>query len=200
MTNASKRRDHPRPWHRGSVWGDGPRRILDRNERARWRYQVKCAAHRGKISPKGEWVADELERHLSRDGRCDPSHQTLASGAGVSISTVERTLPAMRDLGLVGWERRLRDAGGRAEQTSNAYELLLPGAPEPHPKPASAPLSRAKILESGFTSNVRVAPIPPVLPGLPAVLPGFKARFAAKVAEERRARLARLTVGVANRG
>ena len=38
MSNA-----HPRPWHRGSIFGDGPRRALDRDQRARFRFLL--AAH-----------------------------------------------------------------------------------------------------------------------------------------------------------
>jgi hypothetical protein len=36
---------HPRPWHRGSVFGDGPRRPLDREQRARIKYLLN--AHSG---------------------------------------------------------------------------------------------------------------------------------------------------------
>jgi len=37
---------HPKPWHRGSVFGDGYRCPLDREKRARFRYLLN-AWHRG---------------------------------------------------------------------------------------------------------------------------------------------------------
>ena len=84
-----------------------------------------------------ERVAEALVKRLSVDGQCDPSHATLAADAGCNPSTVGRALNALRDAGMLTWERRLVrrawPAGGRgsqrAEQTSNAYELLLPGRP-----------------------------------------------------------------------
>jgi hypothetical protein len=42
----------------------------------------------------------------------------------------------MRGLGLLRWDQRLVRAGWRAEQTSNAYELVLTSAP-PVPVPSS---------------------------------------------------------------
>jgi DNA-binding transcriptional MocR family regulator len=63
---------------------------------------------------------------LGDDGRLDPSHASLAALAAVSVATVQRALDRLRDLGLLGWARRLvRDAasGWRAAQASNAYWL-----------------------------------------------------------------------------
>lgn len=116
---------HPRPWHRGSLFGDGPRRRLDRNQRARFRYLLKAHTTARRITPCGEWVGEALLKHVGVDGRCDPSHATLATDArGVDPSTVRDALKDMYACGLVTWQRRLVRLGERVEQTSNAYELL----------------------------------------------------------------------------
>lgn len=115
---------HPRPWHRGSVFGAGPRRPLDREQRARFRFLLRAHTRAGRLSPKAEWVGKALLKRLGTDGECDPAHATLASDAGCSVRTVQRATVAMRALGLLRWTTRLLRAGWRTEQTSNAYELV----------------------------------------------------------------------------
>jgi hypothetical protein len=115
---------HPRPWHRGSVFGAGSRHPLDREQRARFRYLLRAHARAGRLSPKAEWVGEVLLKRLGADGECDPAHATLASDAGCSVRTVQRATAAMRALGLLRWTTRLVRAGWRTEQTSNAYELV----------------------------------------------------------------------------
>jgi Helix-turn-helix domain len=66
-----------------------------------------------------------LLKRLGVDGRCDPSHETLASDASCDEKTVRRALDTLKDLGLVRWINRLVRDGWRAAQTSNAY-LLAP--------------------------------------------------------------------------
>lgn len=189
MTKRRPSSDSSRPFHRGSIFGPGRRKPIDRNDKARWRYSVHRHVRAGRIGPKGGWVLELLPDFLARDGRCDPSHARLAADAGVGESTVERALDDARDLGLLDWDRRLVRTSWRAEQASNAYVLLLPeregeGAPPTPPAPPFKSLN----LESGFTVTVTVA----------GPLPGFEARFAAKMEEERRQRRAR--IGAANRG
>ena len=127
---------HPRPWHRGSLFGDGPRAPLDRNQRARVVYLLDAHVRANRLPAKQERAGKALLKRLGEDGRCDPSHRTLAADAGVSESTVERGLNRMRELGLVRWQNRLVRNGWRAEQTSNAYELM-PDASAPLPTPVS---------------------------------------------------------------
>ena len=82
-------------------------------------------------------VARALLKRLGEDGQCDPAQATLAKDTETSESTVQRALKGMRALKLLTWEQRLVrrpwPAGGpgatRAEQTSNAYALLLPTGP-----------------------------------------------------------------------
>lgn len=116
--------NHPRPWQRGSVFGAGPRRPLDREQRARFRFLLRAHARAGRLSPKAEWVGEMLLKRLGVDGECDPAHATLANDAGCSVRTVQRATVAMRALGLLRWTTRLVRAGWRTEQTSNAYELV----------------------------------------------------------------------------
>jgi hypothetical protein len=172
-----------RPWHRGSIFGPGRRGKLDGNQRARWRYLVSCHARARRISAYGEWALDTLLKHLTRDGRCTPSHARLAADADVSVSTVEQALKDAKRLGLLDWDRRLVRSSWRAEQTSNAYELLLPGS-----APAVAPHLPVN-LESYHTGSLTVAAAPAVSIGLP---PGWEARVAAKIAAEKQQRRARL--------
>ena len=128
---------HPRPWRRGSVFGDGPRRPLSADERRAWIARADLERRAGRLTPTHLLVAYALLRRLGVDGQCDPAHATLAHDAGCDPSSVLRALQALQAADLVAWERRLVrrpwPAGGRgasrAEQTSNAYELLLPARP-----------------------------------------------------------------------
>jgi len=124
---------HPCPWLRGSLFGDGPRRSLSADERRAWIARADGERRAGRLTATHLLVAGALLRRLGVDGQCDPAHATLAHDAGCDPSSVLRALKALQGVGLVGWERRLVrrpwPAGGRgatrAEQTSNAYELLL---------------------------------------------------------------------------
>ena len=192
MTTRRPSSDRIRPWHRGSVFGDGRRRPMNRDEKGIWRRLVHRHVRAGGIGPKGAWALELLPDYLAKDGRLDPSHACLAADAGVGERTVERALADARALGLLDWDRRLVRTGWRAEQTSNAYVLIVPGsragegAPPPQPEP---PLKSLK-LESGYTVAVNAAALPVMDPA------AQQARIAAKWAEERRLRLARLAVRI----
>ncbi|HEX2939589.1 MAG TPA: helix-turn-helix domain-containing protein [Rhodopila sp.] len=124
---------HPRPWHRGSLFGPGPRRPLDREQRARFRFLINVHHRAGRLSRAARDVAEALVRRLGVDGQCDPAHSTLADDAGCSDRTVRRALDALRGLGLVAWVRRLVRTGWRVAQTSNSYLLALTENPAPIP-------------------------------------------------------------------
>jgi hypothetical protein len=124
-------RPHPRPWHRGSVFGDGRRVPLDRERRARFRFLLNAHHRGGGITRAARDVGEALLRRLGADGQCDPSYDTLAGDAGCSARTARRATASMRALGLVRWTTRLVRAGWRAEQTSNAYELVPSAATPP---------------------------------------------------------------------
>ena len=115
---------HPKPWHRESVFGDGHRVPLDRERRARFRYLLNAHHRGGSLTRAARDVGEAMVRRLGTDGRCDPAHATLAADAGCCDRTVRRATSVMRDLGLLRWQTRLVRVGWRAEQTSNAYELV----------------------------------------------------------------------------
>jgi hypothetical protein len=113
---------HPRPWHRDSVFGDGRRAPLDRNQRARFRYLLSAHRRARRLTRAGLDV--RLLKRLGEDGRLDPSQRTLAADSDCTDRTVRTALARMRALGLLRWQRRIVRAGWRSEQVSNAYELI----------------------------------------------------------------------------
>lgn len=69
-------------------------------------------------------------------GRCDPTLETIAADAGISVSTVVRALADLERLELLSTRVRrwvLRER--KPEQTSNAYALRLPAWHRPAPEP-----------------------------------------------------------------
>ena len=121
---------HPRPWHKGSIFGDGPRLKMDRERRAVWKARIEFLRLAGQITDGFAQVGLALLKRLGQDGRCDPSHATLADYSGESVSTVKRALEAFRRCGMVSWARRILRDGWRAVQTSNAYMLTLGETPK----------------------------------------------------------------------
>jgi hypothetical protein len=113
-------------WHHESVFGTGPRRPLDREQRARFKFLAKAHRVAGHITADHHDVAEALLRRLGADGQCDPTHETLRADAGCKcVKTVQRALARLSGLGLLSWHRRLVRIGWRVQQTSNAY-LLMP--------------------------------------------------------------------------
>ena len=116
---------HPRPWHRGSVFGDGHRVPMDRERRAVWKARVEIHRRSGALTDGMSYVALALLKRLGTDGQCDPSHETLHNDSGESVDTVKRALKALHRLGMLDWLRRVCRAGRRVWQTSNSYLLWL---------------------------------------------------------------------------
>jgi hypothetical protein len=128
-------------------------------------------------------------RDVIEAGHDEPSHGELVEVLGFGISTIKDALSRGRKLGLIEWDRQYSTlADGSRRQRANHYRLCMPTqTPQPRPDvrrhrpPKPALLKR----ESSFSS----------LPWSPhsgeRPLPGFAARFAAKLAEEKRLRAAR---------
>ncbi len=139
---------HPRPWHRGSLFGDGPRRSFGADERRAWLARAEGERRAGRLTALHVDVGQALLRRLGEDGRCDPAHATVAADAGCGERTVRRALAGLREAGMLAWEQRVVrrpwPAGGAgatgAEQTSNAYVFLLPTGPITVPVPRSVQL------------------------------------------------------------
>jgi hypothetical protein len=117
---------HPRPWRRGSVFGTGPRRPLDREQRARFKYLLNAHRRARRLTPYAELIGNALVRRLGVDGRCDPCHDTIGDDVGCCARTVRRTLAVMKAIGLLAWQRRIVRTGPCVDQISNAYVLLTP--------------------------------------------------------------------------
>jgi len=122
---------HPRPWHRASQFCAGPRVPLDRERRARFRFLLHAHHGAGRITRAFRDVGTALLTRLGVDGQCDPSHETLAADVQCKPRTVRRATACLKALGLLRWQTRLVRNGWRAEQTSNAYELVTTGANPP---------------------------------------------------------------------
>jgi hypothetical protein len=122
---------HPRPWHAGSLFDAGPRRPLSIGDRCLWLGKLSNALQARQVSGKEYLAGRALLAFIGDDGRLDPSHAAIAERACCSERTVRRALVRLEALGLLRWQRRLvRQPGAwRAEQTSNAYEMVPDGRP-----------------------------------------------------------------------
>lgn len=182
----------PHPWHRGSVFGDGLRRPLTRDEQGIWRHKMENWFRAGELTALHCRVGEALLRRVRRsgDGRLDPSHETIAADVGCSVSTVERALRRMNGLGLVSWQRRLvRVEGWRTEQTSNAYRLHPDGrAPAVSPVVRRAACDRQPDRES-LNDCFYIEATPETSAAQAALRARNEARQAEQLAARQRARL-----------
>lgn len=138
---------HPCPWHGGSEFGPGIRRPWQSDaERRAWLNRMYEACRASRLTDLHAAVLRRLAHYVGPDGRCDPSHATLAAEVGRGISSVQEALKRGRELGLVFWTRRLDRVpwpeGGRGAtrtvQRSNQYVLLIPSAPVAPAEPRKA--------------------------------------------------------------
>lgn len=74
------------------------------------------------ISGAAKMVYVVLSSHAGAHGTTWLSHTTIAAEAGTSVSTVQRALAVLSEMGLVGISQRRREDGG---QTSNIYRLRV---------------------------------------------------------------------------
>ncbi len=173
---------HPRPWHRNSVFGDGPRQSLCRERRAVWKARIDINRRAGRVTSDFGHVGEALLKRLGKDGRCDPSLQTLAKDSGEDVSTVTRALKAFYACGMVTWVRRLRRNGTRVSQDTNAYMLTLG-------EPPNIPLVRCDRQSAQETGSLDLSR---ELTSIPAPFAATIAIAQAALAERRRAIEARL--------
>ena len=76
---------HPRPWHRKAVFGDGPRVPMCRERRAVWKTRLEIRRRLGHVTDGHAQVGKALITRQGKDGRCDPSHETLAADSAESV-------------------------------------------------------------------------------------------------------------------
>ncbi len=82
---------------------------------------------KGRLTPLQIATYVALQWYVNREtGYCWPSQTSLAADLHTSVSTVQRALKQLRDMGLVSWEQRHTDKG----QTSNRYRVVGVTAPE----------------------------------------------------------------------
>jgi hypothetical protein len=131
-------------------------------------------------------------RGLIDQGIVQFSHAEVAQGfAGAKIGTVKDALRRAKGLGLLDWREEYRPGpGGVRRRVANTYQALMPQQ-SPVPRPD---LRRRPALVSKRPSLSISKPTCSLQCGEPdgRPLPGFEARFAAKLAEEKLLRLARL--------
>lgn len=84
------------------------------------------------ISGHAKLVYLSLNSRTARVAASWPSHALIASECGISVTTVKAALNELKALGLVRWEKRIREDGGA---TSNMYYLRASLDPEPPPTP-----------------------------------------------------------------
>jgi hypothetical protein len=142
-----------RRYRNNALFGPGPRRPLNRDDRARIRYLAGQHRLAGRLTASWWDVAEALLSFVGPDGRCDPSVASIGLRAGgLAASTVHLALTALERLGLLGRFPRLVRSGWRTEQTSSAYVLLPSGAP---PGP-SAPPPEQSSLKLPSSSSARI--------------------------------------------
>jgi hypothetical protein len=139
---------HPKPWHRGSSFGPGRRVPLCRERRARYSFLLHAHHKARRLTRAGRDIGLALLRRLGADGRCDPTHETLAGDVECCERTVATATATLRALNLLTWENRLKREGWRALQDSNAYQLLTPAE---NPPPAIGCKSRGATLSDRFS-------------------------------------------------
>lgn len=147
-------------FRRASVFGDGPRVPLDREQRAVFKAKLKLQRGPGRISAGARDVAEALLDMLGADGRLDPSLETIAARARLSVSAVKAALARLRACGFLDWTRRLirgPATGGRVQQTSNAYVLSAPRCEAGFRPGVAVPESKQRALGQGGGWEAQVA-------------------------------------------
>ncbi len=133
------------------------------------------------------------------DGALDQfSHAEVAIACQVGVGTVKDALKRAQGIGLLDWQAQYRPGpGGSCRRSINRYQLLMPQRP-PEPRPdlrrRSSLVSKPVREERGVVRFLpSCSPHSSELSTRP--LPGFAARFAAKLAEEKRLAAARFWRG-----
>ncbi|MDO9712486.1 hypothetical protein [Paracraurococcus lichenis] len=168
---------HPRPWHSGSVFGEGVRRTVSIGQKALLLSRVTELWWARRITDTTLRIARRLINLVGPDGRLDPTHQELGRTTRTSDRTARRAVNILYDLGLLRWERRLKRVGWRTEQTSNAYELLTPATPKIPAAPERV-RTRRRCGGQGVReerNQFNFPPTPPVLLDLPDRTSAFEA-------------------------
>lgn len=92
------------------------------------------------LEPVDVLVYLTIARHADRDGHAHPSRARIAKLAGVSVSTVDRSVARLVDAGAIDKRSRRDDAG---DPTSNLYVVheAPPGYVDPDAEEVAAPMT-----------------------------------------------------------
>jgi hypothetical protein len=130
-------------------------------------------------------------RELVDQGIAQFTHAEVAAACQVGVGTVKDALRRAQGIGLLDWTAEYRPGpGGVRRRIANTYRLHMPQhspVPRPDLRRHKPPASRKPVLSSMLPSCSPQCGEPAGRP-----LPGFAERFAAKIAEEKRLRMARL--------
>jgi helix-turn-helix protein len=147
-------------FHKECVFGPGRRERRSKRQAATYAEAIKRHTARGKLTVCWAFVLYALPSWFNwKDGRCDPSHETIADKVDLSVKTVQRALAMAKRLGLIGWDqRKVETKGDGTCQVTNQYRIL-PGLAEPTEAPKVDQPSRErrsirlKDSESGYSDS-----------------------------------------------
>jgi hypothetical protein len=132
-------------FHKECVFGPGRPEKRTKRQVATYAEAIKRHTARGNLTVCWAFVLYALPSWFNwKDGRCDPSHETIADQVDLSVKTVQRAFAMAKRLGLIGWDqRKVETKGGEICQVTNQYRIL-PGLAEPTDAPKVAPPSRER--------------------------------------------------------
>lgn len=107
---------------RDAPGGGGPDTALEGSGRSGVAVVPRWIVEDKGISGAAKLVYLTLSSRINRENVAWPSHRLMAAETGTSVSTVQRALVELRDLGVLTWRPRRRGDNG---QTSNEYVLAL---------------------------------------------------------------------------
>ena len=132
------------------------------------------------ISPSAKLVYGRLVLYKGKDGKCNPSHETLASEVGLKQSRVREVLLELRDYGLIDWKRTRTSSNYIVNSPACCQSAGIPAnknAGKPTSKIAGIPATKRGSLKRGSVKDVDIdCPLPKAkrADALPAQHPRIK--------------------------
>lgn len=114
-----------RRYHKACKLNGGRRVPRTRRQIEVWRKAVMLHYRRGELTDARLLVILAVPDWLNREnGRCDPSHDTIADRVGVTVRTVQRALADATRLRLIDWDQRAIRFPGETVQITNQYRIF----------------------------------------------------------------------------
>ena len=143
-------------WRSGSLFGDGPRKPLNRDQRGIMKQRFRTARLKHNITALQECIGVELLQLLSQNGALYPTQDTIAQRVSCCLRTVSNALRRFRNLGLMDWVRRLIRICRDVQQTSNAYWFRIESLPSADIRCGRKSCRRVRIIKNSFGRIDRV--------------------------------------------